>query len=175
MSVDPRATSMSAFGQPFLPDYVDTDGGADAEFADLGLTSGAAGQPIDDSTWIQYEDFDFDRVADTHAIDADDRRGFEGAPMPPGKSWILWSITIPNRLALASLISIGVYEILVAVSMAVRSLRSLMVNGLMYALLAWNVLLLLMLLFLVVKARTGFTFEFITKRIQRSKRIQEDS
>lgn len=133
----------------------------------------------DDPNADPYELFDFDITADKHSLKTKGRQQGgedvpEGAALPVASSWINSNVTVPNRIALATMISIIIYEVLVVVSMVVASLRTLMANGLMYFLLIINVALLLTLGGLVYKSKRQFNVSAITKRLKGSKRVEEE-
>jgi len=124
-----------------------------------------------------YELFDFNITADKHSLKTNGRKDGEedtGGSVPIASSWIKSNITIPNRLALATMGSIIVYEVLVVVSMGVNSLRYLLAAGLMHFLLFVNGIMILSLAAMVYKSKRQLNASAITKMLKGDKRVNED-
>ena len=125
-----------------------------------------------------YELFDFNITSDKHSLKTNGRKvGGEddiGGAAPIASSWIKSNITIPNRLALVTMGSIIVYEVLVVVSMGVNSLRTLLAAGLMHFLLFVNGIMILGLAAMVYKSKRQLNASAITKVLKGDKRVNED-
>ncbi len=83
---------------------------------------------------------------------------------PVSSSWNRWHVVLPRTLALAIMLFIGIFEILVAIAMGVRVLRFLMVSWLAYALGGVIVVLLSFLTGFAAYQRSSKLRELISRR-----------
>ncbi len=84
------------------------------------------------------------------------------AAQPTNANWYDKNVGVPQRMALATMFCIIAYEAVVFASMGVRSLRWLMVNWLMYVLLAVNVAMMLILAGFVYVKKKDMGISFLT-------------
>ena len=99
---------------------------------------------------VDYSHFDISKYQDKE--DAVRKADVDGAA-PAARSWMSTYVVWPSRLALTTAACIIIYEALVLASMWVRKLRFVMVNYLMYLLLAVNFLLLVSLGIIVLRSK----------------------
>lgn len=90
--------------------------------------------------------------------EAQGRGAPEGTAPPVSSSWLSLHVNLPSHLATLSMASILIFEVLVGVSMGVRSVRYVMAQWLMWLLLALNMGLLVGLVFVVLRARRDVSF-----------------
>ena len=113
--------------------------------------------------------FDVDAIQNKHSLrDTTTTTSEKSRAAAVSSSWVHWYVVFPSRLALALMMSIIGYEVLVCVSMGVRRVRYVMVNGLMYLLLSFNLLLVLVLVLYVIKTRRDLNVGHLTSKFMAS-------
>ena len=129
-------------------------------------------EPIDNvGQEFYYEKFDLESYAQRREHELSrSLQGDRDKVAPVGRSWLNVTVRIPDTLATVTMLSIGIYEVLVFVAMFVASLRSAMVEGgLMYALWVLNGLLLVVLALVVVVVKSDLNIGMITSRLHRAR------
>ena len=81
---------------------------------------------------------------------------------PTNSNWYDKNVALPQRMALVTMFCILSYEVLVFASMGVRKLRWIMVNWLMYVLIALNVAMMLCLAGFVYVRRKDYGVTALT-------------
>jgi hypothetical protein len=117
-----------------------------------------------DEDLLKYDRLDVERYADKQeAYGGATSAASAHHSAPVASSWLRLYVQLPNRLAATTIACIFIYEVLVAVSMGVRVLRYVMVNWLMYLLLAVNGGLLLSLGLLVWRAKKDLSLRIMSR------------
>lgn len=93
-----------------------------------------------DTDLLKYDRFDLDKFVEQQELSKQGGLHRGGGQQrqtaaPVSSSWTTWHVQFPSRLALVTMLVIFIYEVLVTVSMFVRTLRFQMVNWLAWVML----------------------------------------